>query len=118
MYCIVNVVVSNETESTISVDELAFSQVAIAEKYAEQIVDISGKTVKDDTAVNGTLIAGDYAIAKPSPTATSMYDSIVLEIDNRNALNTLRVAVRSSSTISITAGSSLYVSGRIPLTLL
>ena len=119
LYLVVNVKLTNTTESAISIGTID-RQVELPPEIAEKIIDMEGKSVKEVATTDYCLITGDTCLSAVNSVLYSAvkYDSWNLFVANRASANKLQVFIYRPTAYSLTAGSSIYLTGRIALTLI
>lgn len=119
LYLVVNVKVTNTTENAISIATID-RQIELPPEIAEKIIDMEGKTVKENATTDYCLITGDTCLsAVNSPVYSAVkYDSWNIFVANRVSANKLQVFIYRATPYSLTAGSYIYLTGRIALTLI
>lgn len=120
LYIIISSKLTNSDSSAHTYNTLGFTSLAIDSTIAGKIYDLEGKTVASGEATANCVICQVPAIAKKSvngATNTDVYN-IYMTFDNRTEANNCRFSILSTTNISLNAGESIYIMGRMSLTLI
>ena len=120
LYIVVSTKLKNKDTSSHSYGTLAYSTVSIDSDVAGKIYDIEGNTASSAEATQNCVICQVPAIAKKGVDGGTKSDvnNIYLTMDNRQQANTIRVALYSLTNITLGANETLYLMGRMALTMI
>ena len=118
-WIVVNVKISNTSGIDYSGTCQLDASFAIPQKYGEKIFDFLGKKVSESADNSYVVISGHKAISFIGTNYDALEDSdFNLFFCNRATPDTTSVFLRKATNLSLTNGSSKYISARLPLTLL
>ena len=123
LYIILNAKITNNTGADVTISPttyLLLSTPSIDSAIAAKIFDLGGKTVAEAADVQNTIIAcvPTYASNKIDFGNTGTLYPCKMNFVNRDSVNNCRISVSSESSITIPAGESIYVFGRMFLSLI
>lgn len=122
LYVVANIKISNPTlsEVIISAGNTVFdASTALPTEIAEKIIDFEGKKVSEIALTNYCIITGHGVFAsKGVGYADVIASDWELFVTNRTVANTMTIIFAKTSDLTIPANSAIYLSARLPLTLL
>ena len=120
LYIVVSTKLRNKGSSSGSYGTLAYSSVSIDSNVANKIYDLEGNTASSANPTQNCVICQVPAIAKKGVDGGTKSDvsNIYLTMDNRQQANTIRVALYSLVNITLAPNETLYLMGRMALTLI
>lgn len=120
LHVVVTVKVTNNTQSSDTVNNLNGHSIYLPPEYSSKIYDFIGRTVNQSTTTDNVPIACVHGIATKDVYALTDINFMNMVLTNGGS-NTLQVWFRrvpSETSIVLEVGESLYVSGRMALTLI
>ena len=120
LYIIISSKLTNSDSSSHTYTTLGYTSLQIDSTIAGKIYDLEGNTVATAEATANCVICQVPAIAKKSVNGATTSDEyhVYMTFDNRAEANTCRFSILSTTSISLDAGESIYVMGRMALTLI
>ena len=112
--------IANETESAISAYGTTPINIDLPEEIAQKIYDYTGAKASEAGDASTPIISGSVAVAiRNSYVDMSTYaNDVIFFVRNVNVANRISVSFSRNTSISIPAGETLYLEGRVYLDLI
>lgn len=119
LWVIANIKITNSSENNYDNTCRIDGYVELPFKYADKIYDLLGKKASQIADDSYVIIAGHHAESFDGVSYSDVEDSDYhLFLTNRDNINIVSPFIEKHTSLKLNAGDSVYISGRLPLTLL